>query len=347
MCVMLVVWSGCEQDGDSGPKECSADWECNWPGFSPPECTYVGCLSGKCDLKMVSEGGACDDGDPMTVGDVCDDWGNCAGEPDPFLSGRSEEEDPEEDEPDNDPLPPWCECLGDEVCLDDGSCCAPNCGGNDCGDDGCGGSCGTCEGWQVCVSDECHGGNGAETCKQVEECLGDCVEGICVVECLDNGTEAAAISAVALGDCASSKCGGEEGLEQLDCVLETCGDEVQGCYGGQFNCSDMYDCLDWCAEGDGDCIDDCFASATAESQSIYVDMLLCGEESCGGLDGEEFGECFWPECVDLFSECVQGDNTCEEMVGCMSACEDWDDSETCVWECFKIMSNSFFASFVV
>jgi len=30
MCVMLVVWSGCEQDGDSGPKECSADWECNW-----------------------------------------------------------------------------------------------------------------------------------------------------------------------------------------------------------------------------------------------------------------------------------------------------------------------------
>ena len=33
--------------------------------------------------------------------------------------------------------------------------CTPNCGGNVCGDDGCGGSCGTCGIWETCSAGSC------------------------------------------------------------------------------------------------------------------------------------------------------------------------------------------------
>ena len=48
-------------------------------------------------------------------------------------------------------------CTGDEVCTDDGLCevpCAPACDGKDCGDDGCGGTCGDgCTGDELCTDD--------------------------------------------------------------------------------------------------------------------------------------------------------------------------------------------------
>jgi hypothetical protein len=46
-------------------------------------------------------------------------------------------------------------CAGDEtcqsgVCVDDASGCTPSCGANECGSDGCGGSCGTCAAGETC-----------------------------------------------------------------------------------------------------------------------------------------------------------------------------------------------------
>jgi hypothetical protein len=47
-------------------------------------------------------------------------------------------------------------CSGGETCVS-GVCtgCTPDCSGKNCGDDGCGGSCGTCTGGQVCNSGTC------------------------------------------------------------------------------------------------------------------------------------------------------------------------------------------------
>jgi formylglycine-generating enzyme required for sulfatase activity len=43
-------------------------------------------------------------------------------------------------------------CPGDTICSL-GSCCQPQCDGKECGDDGCGGSCGTCAEWEECNED--------------------------------------------------------------------------------------------------------------------------------------------------------------------------------------------------
>ena len=45
-------------------------------------------------------------------------------------------------------------CAADEVCAQ-GACCRPNCEGRTCGDDGCGGSCGTCQGGSHCQEGLC------------------------------------------------------------------------------------------------------------------------------------------------------------------------------------------------
>ena len=47
-----------------------------------------------------------------------------------------------------------CPCNDGQTCLLTGSCCTPSCGGQQCGDDGCGGQCGDC-GPFTCVAGQC------------------------------------------------------------------------------------------------------------------------------------------------------------------------------------------------
>jgi serine/threonine protein kinase len=46
-------------------------------------------------------------------------------------------------------------CNQGETCGRDGGCCAPTCQGRDCGDDGCGGTCGSCSGRTYCKNFRC------------------------------------------------------------------------------------------------------------------------------------------------------------------------------------------------
>ena len=130
----------------------------------PQECNLWGCLpeSGECILIPHADGTACDDLNPCSTQDVCQ-AGSCMGQP----------------------LPVFCQvgetyCVGESVCLCDecgngcqevlkvcqppafncqeGDCvaCQPDCDPGQCGDDGCGGSCGTCPGISTCNPDgEC------------------------------------------------------------------------------------------------------------------------------------------------------------------------------------------------
>jgi len=53
--------------------------------------------------------------------------------------------------------PDDCACPGGQLCVD-GDCCMPDCTGKECGDDGCGGSCGACSAPQIlCVDGQCGG----------------------------------------------------------------------------------------------------------------------------------------------------------------------------------------------
>jgi len=58
-------------------------------------------------------------------------------------------------------------CSSGEVCTDEGACvtCEADCTGRECGDDGCGGSCGTCGADQICSSGQCE--------ETPDDCTGD------------------------------------------------------------------------------------------------------------------------------------------------------------------------------
>jgi len=60
---------------------------------------------------------------------------------------------------------------------DGGDECIPECGGKQCGDDGCGGECGTCTGGEVCVDGQCQQPGSCDTisCDDLEWCK----EGVC------------------------------------------------------------------------------------------------------------------------------------------------------------------------
>ncbi len=153
-------------DDSEFPYECAIDPESISTCVlqEPDSCNVWGCApeSGECILIPVAEGVICNDEDPCTEGDVCS-AGVCAGVLKPLMCAAG-----------------TTYCVGDSVCLCDacgngceqvvkvctapayycvnGNCmaCQPYCKDGQCGDDGCGGSCGTCPGTSTCNLDgEC------------------------------------------------------------------------------------------------------------------------------------------------------------------------------------------------
>ncbi|MGI9020519.1 MAG: hypothetical protein ACR2G3_07410 [Solirubrobacterales bacterium] len=97
-----------------------------------------------------------------------------------------------------------------------GSCCTPNCAGKECGDDGCGGSCGSCGSGQVCQSGQCQCAPSCApgACGMNDGCGGTCLCGageVCnpsTQTCVPTGTgcggEGQPCSSAELGACRAS-----------------------------------------------------------------------------------------------------------------------------------------------
>jgi len=90
-------------------------------------------------------------------------------------------------------------CAAAELCVE-GACCLPTCAGMDCGDDGCGGSCGTCEGDLLCLDGKC----GCEFAQCQDKC---CAQG---QTCFQDA-------------CCDPQCEGKE------CGDDSCGSLCNGC----------------------------------------------------------------------------------------------------------------------
>ena len=247
------------------------------------------CTSGNpCKLGEVCNQGACvggtviscNDQDPCTK-DFCDpELGGCTSEPWPNCCPTY---DCDGKQCGNDGCGGACgTCAGDLYC--DGSqcvACLPNCFGYECGPDGCGGTCGECDPGALC--DE-HGK--CEICVKAcfgkscgaDGCGGTC--GTCPEEwfCSDEG-----LCVDCLSDCGTKECG-----------PDGCGGQCGYCEFGQ-PCN-----------MDGTC-PPCLPDCTGKQ---------CGDDGCGGTCGDcgssgtcatSTGKCTCePDCTDK----VCGDNGC-------------------------------------
>jgi len=165
--------------------------------------------------------------------------------------------------------------------------CQPNCTDKQCGDDGCGGSCGPCPAGQSCDAGKCKPGQCQPDCagKQCGDdgCGGSC--GVCAAgqTCKSGKCEAACVPACSGKDCGPDGCGGSCGVCPAsftcqsskclpgcnpDCTAKECGDD--GCGGLCGACQQGQICTNY------KCKTECKPSC---------DGRQCGPDGCGGSCG--------------------------------------------------------------
>jgi len=183
-------------------------------------------------------------------------------------------------------------CGPSQVCMDDLTCCQPDCyEGQECGDNGCGTVCGFCEdspdvacmdGQCVCAGTECPTGCCAlgsvccpsGCCAKGETCCGDgcceaggvCCDGVCCAEgsvCCPTGCCPGGSVCNAAGSCCQQKCEGK-----------TCGPD--GCDGVCGTCEPQALCLSWglCPPPGKVCNDDDFIDWDGCTQYELSEFLV-------------------------------------------------------------------------
>ncbi|MDP7040854.1 MAG: DNRLRE domain-containing protein [Myxococcota bacterium] len=247
-------------------------------------------------------------------------------------------------------------CSSDDGCPNDWHCesvgecvCVPSCNGKVCGDDGCGGSCGTCS-----AGSECSGGG---------ECLAVCEPDCTDKECGPDGCEGECGRCTSNGYCtAYGTCACDPQCEEdWECGDNGCGGDCGTCPQAAPICNTSeHQCVTECTpDCDGkECGDDgcggecgtCPGAAPICNTSTQLCELecspacegkSCGPDGCGGSCGEctetntecddDTGQCVClPQCAEG-QECGDDgcDGTCGE--GC-DAGESCNDDNQCVCE---------------
>jgi len=221
-----------------------------------------------------------------------------------------------------------CTCnAGGTAC--EGSC-TPDCSGLVCGDDGCGGSCGTCNTGEFCNSGACE-----TTC--TPDCTGlACGDDGCGGSCGTCGTGEVCNSGVCESTCT------------LDCVNKECGSD--GCGGSCGSCED-YEYCDAQSECALDCIDDCdttgdkfCADNTLQECGNYDDdpcleyeYTDCGSDLCQNAECVSSG-CTGATCGDD-DDCCPEDCTNSEDSDCELVCSDLSQTD-CTGDCSWCPLNS-------
>ena len=225
-CLPDCVGKECGSDGCGGDcGTCQGSQTCtNGKCGCVPECGGKNCgsdgcggLCGPCGEEHYCDAGTCKPGhcDAQCDGMACG-YDGCGGLCGSCLSWCSTPSDPQ------DKLP--YEKL--ELCVDGGCLpeCCPECWGKECGPDGCGGSCGTCELGDICLAGQCN------ECKP--SCLG--------MECGDDGCHGLCGECPAGFYCSEWRC--EEGECEAECEGLECG--YDGCGGLCGNCRDGAFCVE-------------------------------------------------------------------------------------------------------
>ena len=255
------------------------------------------------------------------------------------------------------------ECPQDRVCKN-GVCekpCTPSCVGKECGDDGCGGSCGTCPPGKTCKDYRCIGctpscvgkecgddgcGGSCGTCppgKKCENyrCVG-CIPSCAGKECGDDGCGGSCGQCDPSKQCVNGKC-----VCIPSCTGKQCGDD--GCGGSCGTCPVGYYCMDGicqqeckpncvgkhcgpdgCGGSCGQCPQDYYCTLNQVCEPICIPSCLgkqCGPDGCGGQCGGCPSDKYCSEdgqCLDFWS--------CLDILICSWGCA--DDDYLCEQQCF-------------
>jgi hypothetical protein len=225
---------------------------------------------------------------------------------------------------------------GADGCVN-GACagCTANCDGVQCGDDGCGGECGTCEGGSACVAGQCEvptlpgscegrcgDYDGSAECQCDSGCFsfGDCCEDVCTACESDYAEQCGCKDLDGDGFGEGPSCAGPD-CDDSDAAVNPDGTEVPG-NGKDDDCVDGDEELEpvECVEeldgdGDGYCppvdCDDDNADINPSAEDVCEDGInqdcsddgdaVCPEIDCVDEDGDGYGvgaECDGSDCND-------------------------------------------------
>ena len=212
------------------------------------------------------------------------------------------------------------------ACLDTGMCdiCPQQCDGKQCGPDGCGGDCGTCPVDQLC--------------NFVGHCVPKCAPNCTGKECGSNGCGGIC------GTCPCPACAADE----VSCVDFACTDDAA------MTCEDIFGCLDECDPNDQACAQNCINPAPIEEQMKFNKLYQCLTDvdywSCWDIcphgsedpdcDIQALNDCFNEKgepCEDAMIACFPpGTWTCKEAWICFITCPEGD--EDCPQDCLDEMN---------
>jgi MYXO-CTERM domain-containing protein len=293
VCVPECDGKNCGADGCGGQcGECPDglvcfDGLCGAVGCEPLD--TAGCAGCPCEECVCAMDPYCCDTqwDDICVGECVNDCGGCPA-PDPWCGDLLCNADE-----DCGSCPGDCPCGAGESCVE-GECvaCTADCQEKECGDDGCGGSCGECSEDMECIdglcvepAGSCDGfcGEQAGNCYCDELCFenGDCCDdvcdfcselegcGECVPDCLDK-------------ECGDDGCGGICGVcDGGVCIEDVCVAAAE-CGNGVVDDGEECEADEDCAEGES-CID-CLCEPTV----CVPDCVgkVCGDDGCQGSCGD-------------------------------------------------------------
>ena len=210
------------------------------------------------------------------------------------------------------------ECTGPgESCTGEGKCevvCQPFCEGKDCGDDGCGGSCGDCDAGMACsAAGKCEGACAGKVCGP------DGAGGSCGECPADQVCDAAGQcgAAPACGTCAEGTvcgAGADQGINPQWCVGEDCAGVT---YAGE--CTEGGAVVMFCDQG--------------LLFSIDCATLSDGANACGFSEANDYFDCLpAANCGDKVCGPDGAGGSCGEC-GMDEACNADGQCEECLWQC--------------
>lgn len=214
--------------------------------------------------------------------------------------------------------------------------CNATCTGKICGDDGCGGSCGSCAVGLTCVAStgQCCQASCTTAAGQPKTCGSDGCGGIC------GQCNVGFLCDEELGGCVTDSSG-------CSCAGKVCGDDgcgnscgtcpaSQSCTEGQCvaaggvgeaSCESILVCSWGCAANLPECVQGCVATGTLGDQLKFDSVQACFDQySC------EHMECMGVNCSNPLATClysISGSQGCGDILFCQQSCPD----EACMQNC--------------